>query len=141
LKKSDLQIHCFFIFLPKFKKLKFRSRKIISYLLLFLFLQYFGSVTLFLHTHQFRGVQITHSHPFGGSTSKPNQHTENEFMLIQILSDFVITFTFILLVIEFLKISQKVVFNKKIKVITPKQVIICFNGLRSPPKAVIPVYN
>lgn len=129
----------FIIFAKNYINLKYSARKIVSYLLLILFLQYFGSVTLFMHSHEYKGAQITHSHPFGGSTSKPNQHTENEFMLIQILSDFLITFSIIFIFVEVQKIFHKVIFTKKIKVSLPKLIIICFNGLRSPPKAIIPV--
>jgi hypothetical protein len=142
--KQTIRFQYSYLFFRYFCKnlinLKLLTRKIVSYFLLILFLQYFCSVTLFMHTHEYRGVQITHSHPFGGSTSKPNQHTDNEFMLIQILSDFLITFSIIFLIVEVQKTFHKVIFTKKIKVSLPKLIIICFNGLRSPPKAIIPIY-
>ena len=63
-------------------------------LLLILFLGYYGSITLFSHSHIVNGVTIVHSHPFktnkGGDTSTP-PHTEKELLLIQLLSELITT--------------------------------------------------
>ena len=88
---------------------------------------------MFSHSHEFNGVKIVHSHPFGGSPSKSNNHTENEFMLIQMLSDFVVILTFSFFVLEGTKIIINNHFFKINKINLPKPILICFNGLRSPP--------
>jgi hypothetical protein len=73
--------------------LKFKSftGKLIGCFLLFLFLGYYGSITLFTHSHIINGVTIVHSHPFNkdkgdGTTKMP--HSEKQLLLIQLLSEF-----------------------------------------------------
>jgi len=68
--------------------------KSLRYFLLFLFIGYFGSITLFFHSHIINGVTIVHSHPFNsdngaGSTNVP--HSEKQLLLIQLLSVFFTT--------------------------------------------------
>jgi len=54
-----------------------------GYLLLFLFIGYYGSITLFWHTHYSGNETITHSHPF----NNPNHaHTAAQYDLIKLLS-------------------------------------------------------
>ncbi len=67
-----------------FKKLR---GKILKYLLLFLFLGFFGSISFFRHVHVVDGVTIVHSHP--GLPS--HNHNTRGFQLIQFLNDYVIT--------------------------------------------------
>ena len=65
-----------------------------SYLLLFLFIGYYGSITFFNHSHIVNGVTIVHSHPFnkeknGNFPGSP--HNDKELVVIQLLSDFLTT--------------------------------------------------
>lgn len=52
---------------------------ILKYLLLILFLGYFGSITLFSHTHQIEGAVKAHSHPYKTAN---HQHSSGEFAVI-----------------------------------------------------------
>ncbi|MEI6767155.1 MAG: hypothetical protein WCM76_16110 [Bacteroidota bacterium] len=64
----------------------------VRYFLLVLFLAYYGSITLFIHTHVNNGVTIVHSHPFISTTAKnpeKNRHSTNGLILIASLSQFV----------------------------------------------------
>jgi hypothetical protein len=59
--------------------------------LLLLFVSYYSSITLFYHSHFVDGRQITHSHPYipaSDNGSPSHQHTDNEFLLIQMLTHF-----------------------------------------------------
>ncbi len=75
-------------------KIRYWINQSIGILLLILFLGYYGSITLFSHSHIVNGVTIVHSHPFktnkGGETSNP-PHTEKELLLIQLLSELITT--------------------------------------------------
>lgn len=69
--------------------------KIVKIFLLVLFTSYYGSTTLFIHTHILHNTYIVHSHPFSDGNSKSpvtHQHTENQYLIIQALSFFVSTF-------------------------------------------------
>lgn len=56
-------------------------------LLLLLFVGYYVSSTLFLHTHQTTNGVITHSHPY--STTTEHTHTAAEIQLIEHLSSII----------------------------------------------------
>ena len=60
--------------------------------LLFLFVGYYASISLFTHTHIVNGVKIVHSHPYKSSSDDKkagHEHTTHELILIQQLSHFV----------------------------------------------------
>lgn len=59
-------------------------KRILSALLLSLFLFYYGSNTLFWHKHLIgEGSSITHSHPYSGTPDKPDHdHTATQLLLI-----------------------------------------------------------
>ncbi|HDR89380.1 MAG TPA: hypothetical protein ENN63_07110 [Bacteroidetes bacterium] len=62
-----------------------------AWLLLILFLGYYGSITLFIHTHTVNGITVTHSHPsipFSGKSKADHQHTRQEYEVIEQLSFF-----------------------------------------------------
>jgi hypothetical protein len=71
-------------------------KKTPSLLLLLIFIAYYSSTGLFLHTHIVQGVAVVHSHFYlisGGADNPPSssapsqhQHTTSEFTLINILS-------------------------------------------------------
>jgi hypothetical protein len=66
-------------------------KKLLSLVLLSMFLAYYASITLFSHSHIINGVTIVHSHPYSkGTDSKPfnHQHSEKGVALIQFLSHF-----------------------------------------------------
>ena len=87
------------------------ASKFLQLILLVLFIGYYGSITLFPHSHIVNGVTIVHSHPYKtDKSSVPSKlpHTGKEIMLIQTLSGF-ITAAF---VIWFLALILKLVFQK-----------------------------
>lgn len=63
--------------------MKNKVRSTVSYLLLFLFIGYYGSITLFWHTHRQGTEIILHSHPFN---NQGHTHTAAQYNLIKILS-------------------------------------------------------
>jgi hypothetical protein len=69
--------------------------------LLILFLGYYGSITLFYHSHLVLGTTLVHSHPYKSDpTAKPiHSHTDEGFRTIQFINCFIaglliIKFTF-----------------------------------------------
>ncbi|MBO5418845.1 MAG: hypothetical protein J6A22_02050 [Bacteroidales bacterium] len=57
----------------------------IAYVLALVFCSYMAGISLFTHTHISNGSSIIHSHLGGGSD---HEHTDSEFAIIDILSDF-----------------------------------------------------
>jgi len=117
--------------------LKNRFKIFLRYFLLLLFLAYYGSITLFSHTHHVEnGASIVHSHPFKTGTEKnpvSHQHSKNEFVLIHLLTNFLTTATF--LAISF-KVCES--FVRKIKLLKndnnfSRLAFLSSNGLRAPP--------
>ena len=75
------------------KNTKWRS-KTAGFLLLIIFLGYYGSITFFSHVHVVDGVTIVHSHPYksvNGNNMPDSQHNKKELQVIQLLSDFFTT--------------------------------------------------
>lgn len=69
-------------------------RKITGYVLLIIFLGFYGSITLFSHTHHIEnGIVIVHSHPYrhSGHGEPLHSHTSNEIALLQFLAAFTTT--------------------------------------------------
>lgn len=89
-------------------KIKNYICKSFRYFLLILFLGYYGSITLFFHSHFINGVTIVHSHPFNsdnGTGSSNVPHSEKQMLLIQLLSVFFTTaipISFATLILRFL---------------------------------------
>lgn len=70
------------------------TKSSIKFLLLSLFLWYYGCITLFNHTHIINGVTIVHSHPtspFGDTKGNGHSHTSTQIVLISELSNFLTT--------------------------------------------------
>ncbi len=106
-----------------------------QYFLILLFLGYYGSVTLFTHTHHTEnGVTITHSHPFSSPSKNSNhQHTKNEYILIQLLSNFLTIATFLTFSIEVCKtVFKKIKLQKNDRNFCNLTFLIS-NKLRAPP--------
>ena len=106
------------------------------YFLLLLFLGYYGSITLFTHTHIVNGVTIVHSHPYKSGTGKnpvTHQHTANGFIHIQLLSTFITTVSFLAFSIEAFKTVLRKYFLQKNDESFSNLSFLCSNGLRAPP--------
>jgi hypothetical protein len=75
---------------------KNRFKTIISYSFLILFLGYYGSITLFYHSHIVLGDTIVHSHPYktNGNGLPSHSHSEKGYITIQLLSVIVVSFIF-----------------------------------------------
>jgi hypothetical protein len=75
-------------------RLKNRFKRIYGYFLLILFLGYYGSITLFYHSHIVNGDTIVHSHPSRtNSHGVPiHSHTDKGFITVHLLSCFVVSF-------------------------------------------------
>jgi len=106
-----------------------------KHLLLILFLGYFGSITLFPHTHKEDGATITHSHPyypFSKENSANHHHSKAEFVLISQLSHFLTTALFIVLFSISAKIFYVILILKRENAFYYHP-FLCSNGLRAPP--------
>jgi len=117
-------------------KLSKQLKKVISYFLLMLFLWYYGSITLFNHTHVVNGVSIAHSHPFSsqnGETPVKHHHTANEYILIQSLSHFLVIVSFLFFSFGLLKNIFRETIYKTSNQVFSSPGCICANGLRAPP--------
>jgi hypothetical protein len=96
-------------------KIKYWVGKSLEFLLLLLFLGYYGSITLFPHSHIVNGVTIVHSHPYNpvkGSGSSNPEHTGKELMLIQLLSELfvtAVTISFATLILSFFLFKIEVI--------------------------------
>jgi len=69
-------------------------KKLPVYFLVILFCGYLGSITFFSHTHVVDGMTIVHSHPYKsqpGSDPVNHNHSKNGFILIQFISNFIVT--------------------------------------------------
>ncbi|OQC36276.1 MAG: hypothetical protein BWX63_02002 [Bacteroidetes bacterium ADurb.Bin041] len=116
--------------------MKLLLKKILRCFLLLLFLGYYGSITLFTHSHIVNEVVIVHSHPYNPfSKDKPSshQHSTNEFVLISLLSHFLTTVVFTTFSIGVLKVVFKKYILSKNENNYFSRIYVCFNGLRAPP--------
>ncbi len=116
--------------------LKPQLKKILRFLLLLLFLGFYGSATLFPHSHIAGGVTIVHSHPYlpvKGKNPVNHQHTTNEYILIQLLSSFAATVTFITFCVETYKAISKVIVLRRVEQRKTSLIFLRSNGLRAPP--------
>ena len=104
------------------KKLLFFAR----IMLIVLYISYYGSTTLFIHTHQTPYGPITHSHPFNGH----HNHTKAEYTTICFLSAiaFCISLIFSL---DFIRLKFREMLVPEILKYTCIQII--FHSLRAPP--------
>ncbi len=120
----------------KLQNLKHWVKKISRFFLLILFLGYYGSITLFTHTHIINGITIVHSHPFNSGTKEnpiKHQHTENGFLLIQFLSHFLASILFFAFSIEAYKaVFRKYTIQKNKESFSRIPSLISY-GLRAPP--------
>ena len=83
------------------KALKYLRTTISSWLLLLLFIEYVGGMTLFMHSHVINGEEIFHSHIYNGSAEQPNHsHSQQQVKVIAALSTFVAVAAFTPLLIS-----------------------------------------
>lgn len=73
---------------PNFK-VKNRVKNILAIIVASLFMSYYASVTMFVHTHFFEWGTITHSHP----ASNGHSHSSDSYRLISHLSNFAAVIT------------------------------------------------
>jgi len=110
--------------------------KSFRFFLLFLFIGYFGSITLFFHSHIINGVTIVHSHPFNsddGTGADNVPHSEKQLLLIQLLSVF---FATVLLVSFAAFILRSLLYKIPIRTTEDKYAAscgYCTYSLRAPP--------
>lgn len=72
------------------KVLKYLRTTISSWLLLLLFIEYVGGISLFMHSHVINGEEIFHSHIYTGSAEQPDHsHSQQQANVIAVLSTFV----------------------------------------------------
>ena len=120
------------------QNIKHKVNGIMKYLLLVLFLGYYGSATLFYHTHHIEnGGVIVHSHIYKNGTEKnPNHsHTAKEFVYFQLLSEFVSTVTFLGFSFEIFKVVVRSINTLKNDDNYYNHTYLKFNGLRAPPSS------
>jgi hypothetical protein len=114
--------------------LKNRVKRIYAYCLLILFMGYYGSITLFYHSHIVLGDTIVHSHPFRSDShgAPMHSHTDNGYVTIHILASFTVAFIF--LYFDF-KTKAKVIYEivPKFKHGTANHSFHYFYSLRAPP--------
>ncbi len=112
------------------------NKNIFGFLLLLLFLEYYGSITLFTHTHIVDGVSIVHSHPYNPfPAEKPDnhQHSKNGFINIHLLSHFSSTDPFITFsILVFNEILRKSIIQMNDENFS-SLISVSSNGLRAPP--------
>lgn len=61
-----------------------RMNKMVSYLMLVVYLGYFTGTTIFIHQHQFQNHIVVHSHPY---TNHQHEHTANQLLMLDQLQD------------------------------------------------------
>jgi hypothetical protein len=88
--------------------LKEKTKIFLKYSFIVLFIGYYGSITLFYHSHTINNRTIYHSHPYFPLTDADglpikHSHTGNELGFIQSLTYFIYTFipAFIFLRLKF----------------------------------------
>jgi len=64
--------------------MKNKLRTILSQILLVLFVSYYGSITLFWHSHRLGNITIVHSHPF---SNNQHSHSAAQIDLIKVLTE------------------------------------------------------
>jgi hypothetical protein len=123
-----------FISITVIVRLIIRFKTIIVYSLLILFLGYYGSITLFYHSHLVLGDTIVHSHPYWSDNQGMPSHTHSEkgYVTIQLLSFFAVSFLFIYFSF---KTIAPLVFKILLKIIEghTDQIFNYFYLLRAPP--------
>ncbi len=74
--------------------LKATYKRVSGFFLLIIFCGYFGSITLFPHTHIVDGIQIVHSHPYkshSDETPVNHDHSTQDYLLIRFISNLCVT--------------------------------------------------
>ena len=65
-----------------------RKYNVLKHILPILFVAYYGSATLFYHTHTENGRSISHSHPYTSGTSSNPQHSHAGGAVVSMIPDF-----------------------------------------------------
>lgn len=110
-------------------------RRICTYFLLMLFLGYYGSITMFYHSHIVTGdTIIVHSHPFRtGSNGLPlHSHTSNGFITIHLLSTILVSLSFLFFGFKtFAPVVNEIILKTKVTFVNNHQRFLY--SLRAPP--------
>jgi len=88
------------------------TKKIAKYLLLIIFVGYWGIITLFPHSHIVNNFTVIHSHPYKtDQNGKPisHKHTSEQFLLIDLLSSFVTVLIVFTLALEIFRSVQQII--------------------------------
>lgn len=96
----------------KFKLIRF-NKKLSGYFLLILFCGYFGSITLFPHSHIVDGVTIVHSHAYKSQPDNlpfNHNHSKKGFIFIQLISNFIATAPILFLVVDIIRRTLDILF-------------------------------
>ena len=115
-----------------------RIKRVLAYSLLFIFIGYYASITLFYHSHLIHGDTIVHSHPFKTDNhgAPLHSHSDNSFITIQLLASFSVSF--ILTYFNF-KTNAPVVYEiiQKISHKPTNHTIHYLYSLRAPPAGML----
>lgn len=114
---------------------KVKNRITVS-LLLILFIAFYGSVTLFIHTHNINGVVIVHSHPynpFSGKHPGDHHHSAKELIYIQLLSHFVASLLVFAIFQGLIAAPGQVFKNAEHNDLSVRLYFLTANGFRAPP--------
>lgn len=65
-----------------------KKSKLISFLLLVLYMGYFAGVNFFVHSHMVQNHLVVHSHPYA---SKNHNHSDKAIQLVDLLQDYTST--------------------------------------------------
>ncbi|MDR1595061.1 MAG: hypothetical protein LBS43_11350 [Prevotellaceae bacterium] len=67
---------------------KIDKRRLISYILMVIFVLYYANICFFYHSHIINGVTIVHSHIHSKAHAQTGTHSSSELTLISVLSSF-----------------------------------------------------
>jgi hypothetical protein len=115
--------------------MKTSINNILKFALLLLFVVYYGSITLFMHSHTVNGITISHSHPykpFSDQNDESHSHTPEGFLVIQLLSGFMAITAFLYIVLAFFFPLVSTVLAKAYSRASSNNGI-CLAQLRAPP--------
>jgi len=84
-----------------------KTKKIVSLLLLALYVEYYAGTTLFFHSHIYANGAVTHSHPFASAT---HTHSAAAFQLIDSLTTILFVGTAALALSMLFSISKTTLF-------------------------------
>ena len=116
-------------------RLKNSIRRGFTYFLLILFLGYYGSITMFYHSHIVTGdTIIVHSHPFRADKNglPLHSHTTNGFITIHLLSTLLVSLSFLFFSFKALApIVREIILKTRVGLVSNNTHLLY--SLRAPP--------